>query len=610
MAARTMKRLRLLPIVAAAALLPLTASAVETYQPGSSKDPQVRMSSYLDKNREHFSALVTLLQVAGQTDPLKMPAEFEWELADNYLGFGMRDRAEALYRNLAAIDPDPEKVGEAYLRLAELDFERGYNAEARATLYRIREKLPKDLISQWVDLMSRVMMADGQYSEAAGLLQKRKSDASIDDFMRYNLGIALINSGQPTPGQTQLDDVGKMRPLTEDDLALRDRANLTLGWQFLQAQQAATAKPVLSRVRVEGPFSNRALLGLGWAQLSPQGSRNEKDLSRDEGAWEKAQTSISLLGVLIRRGYLDHDVFDNTGMSSFRRDNRNPETQAAMRRALVPWLELTKRDPMDPAVQEAWLAIAYTLDQLGAHTEALQYYEKAVGVLEDARKRMDAAVRSIKQGRMVETIVRRDIDTGSGWDWKLRDLPDAPETYFLQDLLATHRFQEALKNYRDLRMLTRNVETWRNKLASIQHDYLSTAREPGDADALLRRALRDAEPAYAGTRVTLGLATHLAAPGTYDVRAPVVRAPVPPLALAAPPTRFNGPYERAEALQSRVNNLLEQLTAAGRDQAQLLQDMSLQELDGQQRQIERYLIEARFALARLYDRAQQGEQKP
>jgi hypothetical protein len=56
-----------------------------------------------------------------------------------------------------------------------------------------------------------------------------------------------------------------------------------------------------------------------------------------------------------------------------------------------------------------------------------------------------------------------------------------------------------------------------------------------------------------------------------------------------------------------VTNLRAQLTAAGNEQARLLQEMALIELDGQKRQIERYLIEARFALARLYDRQKRGE---
>jgi tetratricopeptide (TPR) repeat protein len=600
----------LLPLALVAALVPLAATAVETYQNGGVNDPQVRLSSFLDKDKQHFSAIVELLQVAGATDPMDMPAGYQWRLADNYLGFGMRDRAEAMYRNLAAIDPDPKKIGQAYLRLAELDYERGYTNEARATLYRIREKLPKDQVAQWQDLLSRVLMAQGRYSEAADVLHKKEDGASLTEFMRYNLGIALLNSGRPAPGQTALDDVGTLRPDTDEDLALRDRANLTLGWQFLQTQQSATAKPVLSRVRIEGPFSNRALLGLGWAQLSPQGSRNEKTGAADGlDAKNKALTIISTLGVLIRPGYLDQDVFDRAGIKSFRRNNSNPEGEAALRRALVPWLELTRRDPMDPAVQEAYLAIPYALDRLGAHTEALQYYEKAIGILEDARKRMDTAMYSIRQGRMVETIVRRDLDSEAGWEWKLHDLPDAPETYFLQSLLAEHRFQEALKNYRDLRMLSRNIEGWRGKLQGIQQDYLSTERKPADTDELLRMALRDAQNPYPDTRITLRLDARLRTPGSYDARPPAVPAvELAPLAMAPMPARFDGAYERAQQLQTRIDNLRSQLTQAGADQAGLLQDMAIQELAGQREQIERYLIEARFALARLYDRAKQGDQ--
>src|SRR3546814_15472160 len=67
-------------------------------------------SSDLDDDKRHFSAIVELRQIAGKTDPLKMPAEYQWRLADNYLGFGMRDRAEEIYRNLAATAPDAERA--------------------------------------------------------------------------------------------------------------------------------------------------------------------------------------------------------------------------------------------------------------------------------------------------------------------------------------------------------------------------------------------------------------------------------------------------------------------------------------------------------------------
>src|SRR3546814_18728668 len=98
-------------LAALAALSPLGASAVETYQTVSSDDPQVRLARFLDDDKRHFSAIVELRQIAGMTDPLKMPAEYQWRLADNYLGFGMRDRAEANYRNLAATAPDAKRIG-------------------------------------------------------------------------------------------------------------------------------------------------------------------------------------------------------------------------------------------------------------------------------------------------------------------------------------------------------------------------------------------------------------------------------------------------------------------------------------------------------------------
>jgi tetratricopeptide (TPR) repeat protein len=593
----------------AAAALPLAASAVETYEQGGAKDPQVRLSQFLDSDRRHFSALIELRQTAGDTDPLKMPAEYQWRLADNYLGFGMGDRAEAVYRSLAASATNAKDVAKAQLRLAEFDYQRGYTAEARANLYRVREKLDPSLIPDWQDLLARVLMAEGRYGEAADMLLKEDNASKQSPFTRYNLGIALLNSGRTAQGQTVLDRVGTLRPDNAEELALRDRANLTLGWQFLQTQQAGTAKPVFGRVRVEGPFSNRALLGLGWSELAPQGARIQRSDTPDDKAQQgtSPQSLFSTLGVLLRPGFLDRDVFDRAGMRSFRLRNGNPESEAALRRALVPWLELISRDPMDPAVQEAWLAIPYTLDQLGAHTQALQYYEKAVEVLENSRKRMNEAMASIKQGRMVETIVRRDLDSEAGWDWKLRDLPDAPETYFLQSLLAEHRFQEALKNYRDVRMLSRDLDGWRTRLAGIESDYLSANKQPANADEIVQRALRDADDPYAGTKATLHLAPRLATPGSFTKKPAAVTLQLPSLLTADAPTRFNGPYERIQTLKSRVGNLREQLAATGSAESQFLHDMATQELEGQRKQIERYLIEARFALARLYDRQQKGE---
>jgi hypothetical protein len=51
-----------------------------------------------------------------------------------------------------------------------------------------------------------------------------------------------------------------------------------------------------------------------------------------------------------------------------------------------------------------------------------------------------------------------------------------PRARHLAQILAQHEFQEALKNYRDLRYLSHNLEDWRDKLV-IFDDMLATRRK-------------------------------------------------------------------------------------------------------------------------------------
>ncbi|SFF46948.1 Tetratricopeptide repeat-containing protein [Fontimonas thermophila] len=600
--------MRRIALFAFAALAVFSASAAELYVPGTLDDPRVRAAEYLSRDDRHFSAIVELRQIGDGIDPLRMPADYQWRLADSYLAFGMRDRAAAIYRNLAATTADPVRMGRAMLNLAEFEYERGYLAEARATLYRVREGLPQTLLEQWQDLLARVLLAEGRYGEAVEILTELNNSDRQSPYMRYNLAVALMNDGRVPQGQTVLDRIGRMVPQNLEELALRDRANLSLGWHFLQSQQGGTAKPILSRVRLEGPFSNRALLGLGWAELAPQGERIAKVQVGDEQPDASPFTTFSTLGILLRPGFVEEDIFKRAGMRAFRLRKASKDEEEALRRALVPWVELISRDPMDSAVQEAWLAIAFTLDRLGAYTQALQYYERAVNVLDNARARMTAAIASIRQGRMVETIVRREIDSEAGWEWKLLDLPDAPETYFLQNLLAEHRFQEALKNYRDVRMMARTLDAWAPRLRAIEQSQTVDTRAPMRPEELIRRARSDWRPPWSDLPIRLTLDRSLSPPvDDRTATAPAAAVLLPSLKLAPPPARFNGPAERARTAQQRIANLREQLALAGAEQAKLLQDMALAELEAQKRQIERYLVEARFALARLYDRQKKGE---
>lgn len=597
---------RLLSATLVAASVCSVASAAQTYVPGSPEDPRVRSALFLGEDERYYSAVTELLRLqrAAGSDFEASP-QYWASLAEYELSFGLRDRADALYRSAASVGTDPIATGRAKLRLAQFSYERGYLDEARASLLRAREGLPEELTLEWRDLYSRVLMSQGRYNEAVTVLENIEGNEDDVAFLRYNLGVALINDGRIAQGRTALDRVGRQPGNSETIRALRDRANVTLGWHFLQNQLGASAKPVLVRVRSEGIYANRALLGVGWAELAPEGKRQSRgELSEDQRLRELNDpfSSFSSLGVLLRRGYLD-DPYDRAGIRGFRRSKLAGDEEQALRRAIDAWTLLLDRDPQDPAVQEAWLAVPFALDRLGAHTQAMQYYERAAERLEASRKRALDAIKSVRGGRMVETIMQRDADAESGWRWELRDLPDAPETYYLQSLIAEHRFAEALKNYRDVRLINRSLDAWKARIDKIDASFSESSRSTIEPTVLFQRAKRNWKPEQEKLELSLDEDTALASPGSYAAPAPKVNLLKPDLRLSAMPASFDGPYERLQSVKKRTDSMRPALANAARDAAARLQKMALDELDAQKSTIERYLAEARFALARIYDRA-------
>lgn len=599
-------RASVVAFMAAIYLYPATSSA-ESYLPGSEDDPHIRASRFLGSDQRYLSAVSELLELQRISgDQFEAGADYWAALAEFYLSFGMRDRAESIYRTVAASVADPLEAGKARLRMAEFEYQRGYVDEARASLLRAREKLPRELDYRWKDVYSRVLMAQGRYNEAVAVLEDITGAEDDTAYLRFNLGIALINDGQVAPGRTALDRVGRQQGESEPIRALRDKANVTLGWHFLQNQLGGSAQPVLSRVRSIGPYANRALLGMGWAQIAPEGNRQLRSEINAQGSPTGVNdpfSGISALGVLLRHGYLD-DPYERAGIRSFRRTKGTKNEDEALRGAIAIWSELIDRDPQDPAVHEAWLAIPFALDQLGAHAEALQYYEQAVARLDAARKRSADAIASIKGGRMVETLANADPEAEGGWMWELRDLPDAPETYYLQTVIADHPYSETLKNYRDLRAMARGLDQWKERVPALNAARAKALRDNTIEPAVLfAQAKLNRVETDENVSLPLREAATLAAPdfGTNRPNFPLLNGL--PLKLSELPEKFVGPFDSIGSLQKRLEALRPLLDAAARDNAIRLRSIALEELRAQKKQIEKYLVEARFALARIYDGA-------
>jgi hypothetical protein len=453
------------------------------------------------------------------------------------------------------------------------------------------------------------------------VLEKLQGSQTLANFASYNLGIALLEEGKAPEAIAQLDAAGRLAAGDPESLAIRDKSNFVLGSLYFEAAQFGPAQQSLDRVRLEGPFSNQALLRAGWADASAQNYQ----------------------------------------------------------RALVPWSLLAEREPTDAAVQDALLALPYAYSKLEVHGRAAVLYGRAVDVFGQELHKVDASIESIANGNFLADLVREEIRQDKDWVIRLRGLPDAPETFYLMTLMASHDFQTALQNYLDLEDMRKKLVAWQGGLDAfddlirlrrayyepllpeidkqfrqldaqmrlrleqrksldrrLQHmliaprpDYLATAGEQaaaawiasaeaalGDADGPAQQQLRERLERVKGAliwseetnyhRRLTDTHTHL-----RELNADVERLDAQYDAFVRARQRATHSYEGYEApirgLRERIGTALERLDALQKAQGQVLEAVATRELRARRERLETYQNQARFAFADSYDRAAKAQ---
>lgn len=370
---------------------------------------------------EYFNAISSLM--VSQHFQRLAPHDDEAEVLRGglLLSWGMHAQAAAVFEKLIEHNATPAVRDRAWFFLARVRHARGLHEAAFDALSRIEHTLPGTLDSERQLLLAQVYLALGDHANAAKLLttlagtppSAEAPKELLDDptrYARYNLGVALVRDGERTDGQAWLDSLGQAPAATEEQRALRDQTNLALGFAALQNQQAQQAQLWLERVRLQGPHSNKALLAFGWASLGRQQARE----------------------------------------------------------ALVPWQELLQREPSDPAVQEARIALPFALAELGAPAEALQQYQAALAAYQQEDARLNESITALRSGPWLDELLALNPGAGLGWVTNLSTLPGLPHRQQLAATLAGHPFQEGFKALRDLRFLAARLQQWQEKLAGYQ----------------------------------------------------------------------------------------------------------------------------------------------
>ena len=493
--------------------------------------------------------------------------------------------------------------------------------EEKYSLNILRGKEPETFETDVAYLRALANIDTGQFGEAVKLLQTLQKEPSLEGYVAYNLGIALIQNGQEKEGLIVLDELGRFETSDPGLMAIKDKTNLKLAYRWLEKGDAKKAQQYFGLVRLDGPYSNAALLGAGW--------------------------------VAVAQGKFD--------------------------RALVPWSMLHERAETNYSVQEVLMAAPYAYAKLEAHGKAANLYNHAMDVFVREIASLDDSIRSIRTGKLLAALLDEKSKKDKNWVVNLREMEDTPETRYILELMASHDFQESYKNYKDLAELRHHLDKWladlrvfeeiieirrayqqpllpvveekfkkldariklrleqrenlasklKNMLISPRPEYLATAIERQALDTVnALEEIRISNPAAITDDVALRVQrlrgilmwrVH----SEYDQRLTDAYNNLISLdeIIAELKIRYHSFIRTRQAatqsyegytipirqLRTRLFSAQRKLKGVMAKQGRLIETMAISELDRRRKRLEEYQIKARFALAESYDRATKAQ---
>jgi hypothetical protein len=323
------------------------------------------------------------------------------------LAYGLEEQATEIFSRLLSpsvddFDSSAEKTEAqaktetlAWMLLGKTYYQkRQFPAAARAfekiSLENAEEFLPTGIRDEWLYLQSQLYgyltPAEGSSESVtkSDWLADLSSDSIYRDYVQYNQALGLLeqdrlNKRYPQRAIALLTALGQKKgdfftawldgwwsPLDNDQAAnaeefyaLKDRANLTLGYTYLQQQQPFQAQQAFQQVRMQSLDSQAALLGYGWAAAKDQ----------------------------------DYQI------------------------ALAIWQQLRQSPAPSEYVLEAYLASAFAYEQAFAPVQAIDMLQQAMGqyrqklsLLQEAKSKVadEGFIRSLVEADDLSALIHND----------------------------------------------------------------------------------------------------------------------------------------------------------------------------------------------------------
>lgn len=394
--------------------------------------------------QDYFDAL-TELMAAQQLERLDVHAqEAELLRGGMSLSYGMDRVAQGIFQGLLEDAGDRIDRDQAWFYLGKMAWQRGEAQRAEEALGQLSAGYNGELAPEADYLRASIAQRLGDDTAAASFTERLPPDSSWRYYLYYNLGAALAEKSQWLPSVAYFSRFEQMSASSEETRALRDRAFTAGGFANMAAGNYERARMDFSQVRLNGPFSDRALLGYGWA-------------SSEQGDYQAA---------------------------------------------LSPWETLSEKSMLDASARESLLAIPYAYEKLDRPGIALDKYSYASQTYSSELIQLRAALAAFRTAELA-SLLGVEHDSAGEWLFEADIFPQGHYAPYLQYLVSGHQFQIALRELRDLYNIAGRLDTARQRLQVLrqvdlhQQTTWSTVlegeerEELGQRQALLRSKIAD-----------------------------------------------------------------------------------------------------------------------
>ncbi|HEY7774827.1 MAG TPA: hypothetical protein VIC26_16710 [Marinagarivorans sp.] len=354
---------------------------------------------------QHFLALSDLL-VAKERGGIQGHGDNpEIMMGGFYMAYGLERTASDVFERLLDGNRPQKTRDAAWLYLAKMRYLRGDLTAAHEALNRVSAE-PVGVAADEIDALKvNLLLKENRLEQARAIVDEVDRNDDNAPYLYFNMAAAYARNQDYAQAVTFYNRIAQMRQRTEAHLSLYDKAMTAAGFAHLYNQQNDLAAEQFKRVRLDGPYSSRALLGFGWAQLEGENYRA----------------------------------------------------------ALTPWQALSKRKLIDENTQEAMVAIPYAYEKMDLKSAALQKYREAEAGFEAELATLDIYMQSLRGEAMLASL---NIDPSEDINWLdyAQSSNLAPQLTYLTELFSRNAFRGLIQELRDLLDLKRRLVEWQGRM--------------------------------------------------------------------------------------------------------------------------------------------------